>query len=200
MAIELTVEDLFPRAEVEATTGNGHDHLAPHDLTLQMGVAVILAGLVVTIPYDRFVRCQALQPLLVIGVQSWLVIIDEDAGSDVHRVDQTEPLVDPTLVQSLLDLSGIDHLQRIRAAFSRKHLAMIGITVDREGAEARRVVEGRGVDWPQIWDRQSADGPVPRLYDVREVPRSFLIDRQGRIAGRDLLGEQLDAALAASST
>jgi hypothetical protein len=38
IAVEFAIEDLLPRAEVEATAGDGEDDLAAHDLSLQIGV------------------------------------------------------------------------------------------------------------------------------------------------------------------
>src|SRR6516162_6403016 len=41
-AVELAVEDLFPRAEVELSLRHRDDDLPPHDLALVMRVAVVL--------------------------------------------------------------------------------------------------------------------------------------------------------------
>ena len=48
-AIELAIEDLFPRAEIEFAFGNGDDDFAAHDLPLQMGVGVVFAGAIVPV-------------------------------------------------------------------------------------------------------------------------------------------------------
>jgi hypothetical protein len=85
-AVELAVEYLLPRAKVEPPIGDCHDDLAAHHLALQVGVAVVLAGAVVAVAADGFVGCQFLQPLLVIGVQAPLVVVDKHAGGDMHSV------------------------------------------------------------------------------------------------------------------
>src|SRR3974390_1537079 len=43
-AVELAVEDLFPRAEVEFAGGDGDDDFPAHDLALPVGVGVVFAG------------------------------------------------------------------------------------------------------------------------------------------------------------
>ena len=53
-AVEFTVEDLFPGAEIESTFCDGHHHFAPHDLAFHMGVGVILTHIVAVLGY-RFV-------------------------------------------------------------------------------------------------------------------------------------------------
>ena len=61
-AVEFAVEDLLPRAEIEFAVGDRHDHLAPHDLAFQVRIGVILAGPVVTVLGNRFVRGEFFQP------------------------------------------------------------------------------------------------------------------------------------------
>ena len=69
-AVELAVEDLLPRAEVEPALGDGDHDLAAHDLALQVGVGVVLAGPVVAVRGVRLVRRELLQPRVVIVVQA----------------------------------------------------------------------------------------------------------------------------------
>ena len=49
-------------------------------------------------------RSQPLQPGFEIGVQPALVVVDENAGGDMHRVDENEALLDSALAKTLLDL------------------------------------------------------------------------------------------------
>src|SRR5262245_29659724 len=48
-AVELAVEDLLPRAEVELPLRHRDHHLAAHDLALVVRVGVVLAGAVVPV-------------------------------------------------------------------------------------------------------------------------------------------------------
>ena len=89
LAVELAVEDLFPRAEVELAVGDGDDDLAAHDLAFHVGVGVVFAGAVVMVARGRRIEGgELLQPLLVVFVQPRLVVVDEHAGGDVHGVHQ----------------------------------------------------------------------------------------------------------------
>ena len=105
-AVELAVEDLLPRAEVELALGDGHDDLPAHDLPLHVGVGVVLAGAVVVVGFGRRVeRGQLLQPLLVVVVQARLVVVDEDAMAVMCiALTSTSPSWTPLLLDDLLDL------------------------------------------------------------------------------------------------
>src|SRR6185295_10546777 len=92
-AVELAVEDLLPRAEVELPLRDRDHDLPAHHLPFVVGVAVVLAGLVVVVALGaRVVGGEPLEPLLVVLVQARLVVVDEDGRGDVHRVDQAQSL------------------------------------------------------------------------------------------------------------
>src|SRR5262245_1024256 len=62
-AVELAVEDLLPRTEVELAVRHRDDDLAAHDLALVVGVAVVLARAVVMVALGRrVVRREPLEP------------------------------------------------------------------------------------------------------------------------------------------
>jgi hypothetical protein len=48
-AIEFAIKDLLPRAQVQCPASDCHHHLTPHDLTFQVGIAVIFTGAVVLV-------------------------------------------------------------------------------------------------------------------------------------------------------
>jgi hypothetical protein len=50
------------------------------------------------------VRRQALEPVVEVGDQALLVVVDVDRRRDVHRVDEAEPVDDPALADEGLDL------------------------------------------------------------------------------------------------
>src|SRR5205807_470586 len=61
VAVELAVEDLLPRPEIEFPLRDRHDDLPAHDLPLQVRVGVVLPGAVVVV--DVRVRVEGGQPL-----------------------------------------------------------------------------------------------------------------------------------------
>ena len=52
------------------------------------------------------------------------------------------------------------------------------------------------VVWPQISDSLGWQSPLAAAYNVTALPMSFLMDPDGRIIGRNLRGEDLEAKLA----
>jgi hypothetical protein len=60
--IEFAVENLLPRPKIEFSLCNGDDDLATHDLALEVGVGVILAGAVVMAGGDGLVGREFFEP------------------------------------------------------------------------------------------------------------------------------------------
>jgi hypothetical protein len=57
-AVEFSVEDLLPRAEIEFLFPDGHYDFVAHDLPIHVGVGVVLAGAVMAVLRGRGVGCQ----------------------------------------------------------------------------------------------------------------------------------------------
>jgi hypothetical protein len=83
-AVELAIEDLFPRAKVERAFGDGDDNLAAHNLAFEMRVGVVFPGAVVVVLRRRFMRRELFQPNIVVVEQAVLGIVDIDAGCGVR--------------------------------------------------------------------------------------------------------------------
>src|SRR5882762_8259775 len=109
-SVELAVEDLLPGSEIQLPAGDRDHDLAPHDLALVVGVGVVLAGAIVPVAFGaRIVRGQLLEPALVVLMEPRLVVVDEHARGDVHRVHQAEPLAHAALPHGFLHLVGDVH-------------------------------------------------------------------------------------------
>ena len=103
-SIEFAVKNLFPRPEVQFAFRDRGDDFATHDLTLQVGVSVVLASAIVAISGRRLVRCEFFQPDLVIVMESGFIVINKHGGGDVHGVDETKAVGHAAPVNELLDL------------------------------------------------------------------------------------------------
>ena len=105
VAVELAVEDLLPRPEIQLAFGDGDDDFPTHDLTLQVSVGVVLAGAVVVIVVGVGVEGSDLfEPFAKVVVQAFFVVIDKNGSGDVHRVAKDDPLGDAAALNYLFNL------------------------------------------------------------------------------------------------
>lgn len=81
---------------------------------------------------------------------------------------------------------------------------LIGFSKDYDVKAARTAVRTEGIDWPQVYEGKGWADSVFHLYNVRGVPWTDVIDRDGRIVCKrkrgEELEEELDALLLANSS
>ena len=77
-AVELAVEDLLPGTEVQLAVGDRDHYLASHHLPFDVGIRVVLPGIVMAVLTGRLVGRHLFQPDFVVVMQAPFVIIDED--------------------------------------------------------------------------------------------------------------------------
>lgn len=93
-------------------------------------------------------------------------------------------------------LGELPHVKRVHTDFAnRDDFVLIGISLDADGIALLDSLEANGIDWPQVCGLAEFDDPVPRLYNVRGIPDTYLLDREGRIVARGLRGDELHDAV-----
>ena len=70
-------------------------------------------------------------------------------------------------------------MNAMQARYAGEGLAVVGVNVDKRRADAQRFLRDTPASWAADYD---AEGATPSAYDVRGMPSSYLIDRQGNIA------------------
>src|SRR5207302_6170824 len=102
LPVELRVENPLPRAQIELAPGNGYDDFMMDQQRLQVGIAVILTGLMMLVVLAK--RSQMLQPLVDVFDQAALIVVDVDARSNVHGRNQHHALPHSALGDDLFYL------------------------------------------------------------------------------------------------
>jgi peroxiredoxin len=89
-------------------------------------------------------------------------------------------------------------LPYVRQAYERFHpkgLEIVGVSLDNSATEVDAFTKMSGMPWPQTVQGRGNVTPIKRDYAIQSIPAAFLIDREGRIAGRNLRGDGLLEAI-----
>ena len=73
---------------------------------------------------------------------------------------------------------------------------IIGVSLDHTRGAMTQYTQAQGMTWRQISEFSGWNSRMATLYGVRGIPKTYLIDQQGRIAGVDLKGRELEAYVA----
>ena len=93
-------------------------------------------------------------------------------------------------------LPEIAHLADVTGEHGDDEFAVVGISLDREREDLVSMVEERDLSWAHVWQEDGWDGEIARLYNVRSLPQTYLLDRDGRIVAKGLRGDDMAAAVA----
>ncbi len=79
--------------------------------------------------------------------------------------------------------------------FSNKNFTVLGVSLDQQKENWVKAIENDKLAWTQVSDLQFWNNSAAVLYHVQGIPQNFLIDPNGKIVGRNLRGEALEAKL-----
>lgn len=72
---------------------------------------------------------------------------------------------------------------------------ILGISLDKDHEKWKRAIEEDGLNWKHVSDLKYWDNEVAVKYGVSSIPRSFLLDPEGKIIAVNLKVDDLDAKL-----
>ncbi|MBT3880836.1 MAG: redoxin domain-containing protein [Candidatus Scalindua sp.] len=78
-------------------------------------------------------------------------------------------------------LEKLPEIQGLYRKFKGPEVQFIGISRDDEIDDLQGVILQKNIEWPQIFEGMRYKGMMSKLYDVRNIPITFVLDRQGRV-------------------
>ena len=90
----------------------------------------------------------------------------------------------------------IPHYIELYAKYKSKGFEIVGVSLDRDRDDWVAGIERLNITWSQMSDMLMWQSPVVELYDIRMIPHTILLDREGIIIDRHLFGERLNERLA----
>jgi peroxiredoxin len=78
-------------------------------------------------------------------------------------------------------LEKISEIKQLYRKLKGPDVQFIGISRDDEIDDLKGVVLQKNIEWPQIFEGMRYKGTMSKLYDVRKIPITFVLDQQGRV-------------------
>lgn len=73
---------------------------------------------------------------------------------------------------------------------------ILGISLDSEAEKWAKGIADDKITWPQMSDLKAWQSVAVETYDIKGIPHTILLDREGNIIAKNLRGEALGAKLA----
>jgi peroxiredoxin len=91
-------------------------------------------------------------------------------------------------------VADIPKLKELYAKHKDQGLVIIGVSLDDDAKALEEMIAAKAIPWPQI--RNGKNGAITELFNVKGTPTYFLLDRDGKIAAKDISGQKLSGAIA----
>ncbi len=88
------------------------------------------------------------------------------------------------------------NLVKAYAQYKSKGFEIVGVSLDKDAKSWTGGINKLNITWPQMSDLKYWDCQGAKLYAIRSIPHTVLIDKSGKIIARGLHGEELQAKLA----
>ena len=75
--------------------------------------------------------------------------------------------------------------------FHSKGLNIIGISLDEDVASWKKAIAKDKITWQQLSNLKGWEEPIAKLYNVDQIPATFILDSQGKFIDHDLRGDAL---------
>ncbi|WCT14276.1 TlpA disulfide reductase family protein [Mucilaginibacter jinjuensis] len=79
--------------------------------------------------------------------------------------------------------------------FHAKGFNVLGVSLDKDKSAWQKAVSDDHLEWTQASDLKSFEGSTEQLYQIQAIPSNFIIDPQGKIAAKNVRGNDLEAFL-----
>ena len=81
------------------------------------------------------------------------------------------------------------------AKFKNKGFEIYGVSLDQDKDRWVEAIKKDGITWPQVSDLKQWDCLPAKQYGVQGIPYTVLLDKEGKIIGKNLRGEELEKAV-----
>ncbi len=92
-------------------------------------------------------------------------------------------------------LEEMPRIKRIYATYRDKGFEIIGISLDRRRKDVIKYVQDKKLGWKVSCSGALWGDPTARLYGVKKIPSTWLVDKEGILREINLSGEALEKAI-----
>ncbi|MGL4464836.1 MAG: TlpA family protein disulfide reductase, partial [Planctomycetia bacterium] len=87
------------------------------------------------------------------------------------------------------------HVKEVYEKLHEKGFEVVGVSLDQSADDLKEFVKEKEIAWPQIFfpadeDKAGWENPLAKKFFVNAIPKTFLLDRDGKIVSMDLRGKE----------
>ena len=75
--------------------------------------------------------------------------------------------------------------------FKDKNFVILGVSLDQKRDKWVGAIKSEGMTWPNVSDLKYWQSEVGAMYNVKAIPYTVLLDKEGKILVKNLRGDEL---------
>ena len=87
------------------------------------------------------------------------------------------------------------HMVEVYNKYNSKGLEIFGVSLDKSGPNWKQAIVADGLKWNQVSDLKYWDAEPAKMYGVKSIPATVILDPEGKVVAKNLRGEELDKFL-----
>jgi len=92
-------------------------------------------------------------------------------------------------------MGAMPELKAINSKFADQPFAIYGVSLDRDSLSWANTIKTSELNWFHVSDLQFWSSAAAKTYKVGSIPATFLVDKEGNIAAKNLHGPALEAKI-----
>lgn len=116
---------------------------------------------------------------------------------DISKLRGQVVLIDCWATWCVPCIKELPNIKAARAKWSDKGFTVVGISFDRvaDRAKLEKFIADESLVWPHWFNEKGGTNPFGKEYNIRSIPATFLLGKDGRLVTTDTHGAKLEAAL-----
>ncbi|MBM3414230.1 MAG: TlpA family protein disulfide reductase [Bacteroidetes bacterium] len=87
------------------------------------------------------------------------------------------------------------HLVKIYPNYRNKNIIFLSVSLDEKPIDWLNAVKKDKLSWVQLIDKKAWNSSVAAAWDVDSLPSTFLIDQEGNVMARNLMGSAVESEI-----
>jgi len=88
------------------------------------------------------------------------------------------------------------NMVKLYKKYKDKDFTILGVSLDKDNDPWIKAIKMDKLIWTQVSDLKFWDSPVAMIYNIKAIPYSILIDKEGKIIAKGIRGKELEEKLA----
>jgi peroxiredoxin len=92
-------------------------------------------------------------------------------------------------------MAEMPNVLKLYKEFHPRGFEIVGVSLDQDRAQLDKILKEKGMEWRQAFDGKGWENEVAAAWGVRAIPRTYLIDHEGKVRYVNVRGEPVAAAI-----